>query len=328
MPQRPSALRWGLAALVAAGIVAVSSLFGPESVGWSEIFGSEPGPIYWQLRVPRTLMAAAAGASLSLGGAVFQSLFRNPLATPYTLGVASGAALAAALAMIRGVTGTWAGVPIIAVYAFAGSALAMSLVYTMARLHGGRDMTRLLLAGVCISYASMSGVTLIQYLSGPGVNFEVLTWMLGTIARLDRLAALRIVIVLVPVLLYIAYAHRALDLIAMGQDVAAGRGVAVGRTMAVSFFLVGALTAVVVAHCGPIGFVGLMVPHICRPFAGPRMLPLAAAAILFGSAFLAGCDALARSLIHHDLPVGVVTNILGAAFFFYLLTTQAGTRTR
>ena len=168
---------------------------------------------------------------------------------------------------------------------------------------------------------SAAGIMLAQYAADRAVTASVVIWLMGSLGRVDPMAHWAIFAALAPMLCYVIYAHRALDLIAMGDSLAAGRGVPVARLLWTSFVLVGVLIAVIVAHCGPIGFVGLMVPHMARAFVGPRTLPLTIFSCLFGAAFLAVCDGLARSFIF-AVPVGVVTNILGAAFFFYLIATR------
>lgn len=305
-------------------IVAATTLLGPRRLGWNEIFGTDNAAyVFWNLRVPRSLLAACAGAGLAVGGVIFQALFRNPLAEPYTLGVASGASLAAAVGFLLGWHGgAAAGVPWVSLFALGGALAAMSLVYLMSRLRPGRDMARLLLAGVCVAYMCSAGILLVFFLSDRAITNEIVTWMMGSLGILRPRAGLEIAIVLVPVLAFAIYSHRALDLMTLGNDLAASRGVNVGRTIWSCFGLVGLLTAVIVANCGPIGFVGLMVPHIGRALFGVRTLPLLLGSVLLGAAFLAICDGVARSLPVTELPVGVVTNILGAAFFFYLLATR------
>jgi iron complex transport system permease protein len=212
--------------------------------------------------------------------------------------------------------------PKVSLLAFGGALGAMSLVYLMARLRAGRDMTRLLLAGVCVAYMCAAGIMLATYLTDKTVISSVVIWLMGSLATLYPSAAWQIAFVLAPVLVFAVYSHRAMDLLAMGEELAAARGVAVARTIWLSFALVGVLTAIIVANCGPIGFVGLMVPHIARAYLGPRFLPLVLASAMIGAAFLAVCDGVARSLGTFDVPVGVVTNLLGAAFFFYMLATR------
>lgn len=305
-------------------IVAASALIGPRWIDLGEIFSADkPSYVFWHLRLPRCFLAACAGAGLAVGGVIFQVLFRNPLATPYTLGVASGASLAAAYGFLTGLSGTTpGGIPVLTLLAFGGAVVAMSLVFLMSRLRGGRDMTRLLLAGVCVAYMCAAGILLVTFLADRAITNDIVIWMMGSLGVLRPRAGLEIAVVLLPVLAFAAYRHRALDLLTFGDDLAAARGVNVGVTIWTCYALVGLLIAVIVANCGPIGFVGLMVPHIGRALFGVRTLPLLIGSALVGAAFLALCDGLARSLPVVELPVGVVTNIVGAAFFFYLLATR------
>lgn len=299
-------------------LIAVTTVLGPRWVGWNEVFGH--GPIFWPLRVPRVIKAALAGAGLSVSGVLLQALFRNPLATPYTLGIASGASLGAAFALLAGFAGYWLWLPKLTAFAFAGAVAALGAVYTMSRLRAGRDMTLLLLAGVCVSYMCSAGVILITYLAKQSVTNDIVIWMMGSLEIHRPVAAVEIAALLAPVVLYACISHRALDLLALGDQLAASRGVAVQTTLWTSFVLVGALTAIIVANCGPIAFVGLMVPHMARAILGVRTLPLVLGSAMLGAAFLALCDGIVR-LFDQSLPVGIVTNIVGAGFFFYLLAS-------
>jgi iron complex transport system permease protein len=299
---------------------------------WREIASGDLGNPFWHLRVPRTCLAALVGAGLAVGGVLFQALFRNPLAEPYTLGIASGASLAAAIGFYTGLTGYLGWLPMRSVLAFGGALVAMGLVYLMARLRASADMTRLLLGGVCVAYASAAGILLVTFLSDQTVTNDIVVWLMGSLGIHRPAASIEVAVLLVIVLAFAVYSHRALDLLWLGDQLAAARGVAVGRTVWGCFGLVGLLTAVIVANCGPIGFVGLMVPHFARALFGVRTLPLVIGAALIGAAFLAACDGLGRailSLIHqrpigYEFPVGVMTNIIGAGFFFYLLTRREG----
>jgi iron complex transport system permease protein len=321
---RSTAVRFAVLTPLVVLIVATTTCLGPRWIPWQDLFGADqPAYIFWHLRVPRSLLAACAGAGLAVGGVVFQTLFRNPLAEPYTLGVASGASLAAAVGFLGGWHGWAPGrIPALSLLAFGGAVVAMSLVYLMSRLRPGRDMSRLLLAGVCVAYMCSAGILLVFFLADRAITNDIVIWMMGSLGTLRPRAAAEIALVLVPVLAFVAYSHRALDLLALGDDLAASRGVNVGRTIWGCYALVGLLTAVIVANCGPIGFVGLMVPHIGRALFGVRTLPLLLGSVLLGAAFLAVCDGIARALPVTELPVGVVTNILGATFFFYLLATR------
>jgi iron complex transport system permease protein len=324
---RPQAWRLGLLALGAALVIAATSLLGLQRLDWTDLAGHGPrAVIYWGLRVPRTLLAAVAGAGLSVGGVILQALFRNPLAEPYTIGVASGASLGAALGFLAGWGGASVlGVPRLSLLAFAAALLAMAVVYLVHRLCGRGDITRLLLAGVCVAYVCSSGILLATYLGDRAVTNDILVWTVGSLGLHRPRAGLEIALILAPVFLYALAQHRALDLLHLGEHLAASRGVRVEATLWTGFALVGVLTAAIVANCGPIAFVGLMVPHAARALFGPSTRTLLVAAALLGAAFLAVCDGLARSLVS-ELPVGVVTNILGATFFLYLLTRSGERR--
>lgn len=319
-----TALRLALLVPLVGVVLAGSTLLGPRWIGWDEIVGgSGAGQVYWHLRVPRALLAGVVGAGLAVGGVVFQTLFRNPLATPYTLGVASGASLAAALGFLLNIRGSASfGVPLLTLLAFGGALAAMLLVYLVSCLRRQRDMTRLLLAGVCVAYMCSAGILLVTFLADRAVTNDIVVWMMGSLGILRPWAWLEVLVVLVPVLLFVLAHHRALDLLTFGDTLAATRGVNVAVTIWGSYVAIGVLIAVIVANCGPIGFVGLMVPHISRALFGPRALILLISSALVGAGFLAICDGLARLLPVTELPVGVLTNILGAAFFFYLLTRQ------
>jgi len=330
MPPRRLLVRFAWLVPLVVALVAATTLLGPRWVGWDEIASFDPQRVFWRLRVPRSVLAALAGAGLAIGGVVCQARFRNPLAEPFTLGIASGASLAAALGFLGGwAGGSVLGVPQLTLLAFGGAIVAMSLVALMSRLHPGRDMGRLLLAGVCVAYLCSAGILLVTFLANRAVTNDIVVWMMGSLSlsALRPQALVEIGVVLLPVLALTLMRHRALDLLSCGDDLAASRGVAVGTTTWTCFGLVGLLTAVVVANCGPIGFVGLMVPHIGRALFGVRALPLVAGSALVGAGFLALCDGLARALPVVELPVGVVTNILGATFFFYMLATRTGVPT-
>lgn len=283
--------------------------------------------LVWRLRVPRAGLALLCGAGLSVGGATFQMLFRNPLATPYTLGIASAASLGAAFGFLLGLSGSMLGIPLRVWLALVGAGGGMLLVVAFARQRAGADMTRLLLAGVCVAYLSSAGILLITYVADRAVTNDIVLWMMGSLAVLRSQATLEIVGVLVPTLAVALYFHRAYDLLQFDTVLAQTRGVAVGRTIWFSFALVSLLVAIIVSNCGPIGFVGLMVPHMVRALVGPRAAPLLLGSAIVGAGFLLLCDGLAQLApdwlhgrdVGYEFPVGVITNMLGAVFFLFLL---------
>ena len=307
-------------------VCVLCALPGEATIDWSRLFDSQANFVLWRLRVPRILLGAAAGAGLAVGGVIFQILFRNPLATPYTLGIDSGAALGAAVGYLLGWRGSVLGMPVIMIGSLLGASAAVALVFLSARLRGGRDMTHLLLAGICIAYLCSAGIMLINYLAGQAVTNDIVRWMMGSLAILRPTASAEIGLLLIPVLAFACWAHRGYDLLALGDDLAAARGAPVKLLVWGSFVLVAGLTAMIVSSCGPIGFVSLMVPHICGMLVGRQSLFLIVGSAGLGAAFLCLCDTVAR-LPAYEIPVGVLTNILGAAFFFYLLATRGSERT-
>jgi len=281
--------------------------------------GVESG-IFWRIRVPRVLAAYLAGASLAAAGMVFQALFRNALATPFTLGVASGAALGAALSIRFGIGLAVAGISSTPLWAFAGAMVSIFLVYGITRVRRGMNTATMLLAGVAVSFFFSSLNLFTQYISDFTHTFRIIRWLMGGV----QVTGFRSILEMIPIvsigLLITLWMTRELDILTMGEEMAAGRGVDVARTRNILFFASSLMVGGVVAVCGPIGFVGLMVPHICRLLVGPGHRFLAPASILAGGTFLTLCDTAARTIIAPaEIPVGVITALLGGPFFLALL---------
>lgn len=318
-----------LIAVFAALVLLCAPLIGMKALSPGDVLG--PGAdagearIFWSIRVPRVLLAFLAGAALSLGGMAFQALFRNPLATPFTLGVSGGAALGATLYIRLGLGFAVLGVAGVSLFAFGGAVASILLVYGLARLRRGATGATMLLAGVAVSFSFSSLILFLHYTSDMAGSFNILRWLMG---RLDvvgyrqLLSALPLAVAGIAVVLLRC---RELDLLTVGEDVALSRGVDVRRDRRLLFFGVSLAVGATVAVCGPIGFVGLMAPHICRLLVGPDHRFLAPASLLFGGAFLAACDTLARTVIAPaEIPVGVVTALLGGPFFLWLLVAGRG----
>jgi len=311
--------------------LALAPLVGEASIRWRDVFGapSLASRLFWEFRVPRVGMACLAGAALALAGCVFQSVFRNPLAEPFTLGVASGASLGAAIGLHFGWTGIWLGVfPALTGLAFAGAVASVVIVWSISRLRGSGSVTTLLLAGVAIGFVCAAMILLLEFLSARPVTNEIVRWLMGSVDR-TGIDGLRQTIPFVAVAAAIIwYLHKSLDLLMMGEFVAAGRGVDVRRTRAVAYFTASLMTAAIAAQCGPIAFVGLLVPHMMRGLGGPTHRHLLPAAALAGAIFLPWCDVLAGNVLRWrsgsalQIPVGVVTNFVGGLFFIYLLIAR------
>jgi iron complex transport system permease protein len=278
------------------------------------------GDIFWRIRIPRVLAAWLAGAGLAAAGMAFQALFRNSLATPFTLGVASGAALGAALSIRFGVALSIAGISSTPLWAFAGASVSIILVYGITRTRRGMNTATMLLAGVAVSFFFSSLNLFTQYISDFTHTFRIIRWLMGGV----QVAGYRSILEMLPLvlggLLITLWLTRELDILTTGEEMAAGRGVDVDRTRNLLFFGASLMVGGVVAVCGPIGFVGLMVPHICRVLVGPGHRFLAPASILAGGSFLTLCDTFARTVIAPaEIPVGVITALLGGPFFLALL---------
>lgn len=294
---------------------------------WLDISAIESSAIKQQiiheLRVPRVLFAFTAGSGLALCGMVFQAMFRNPLATPFTLGVASGASLGAAFSVYSGISFTILGLSATSLSAFAGALLAISLVYSISRFRFGFSGETLLLTGVAISFFFSSLILLIQYLSNVADSFQIIRWLLGslTVVGYQELKQLLPFVALTAAV--ILFLSRELNLLKAGDEIAISRGVSVKVVRYTLFFVTSLCVGAIVALCGPIGFVGMMVPHICRLIIGEDHRYLIPATLLFGGSFLVICDTLARLIVAPaELPVGVLTTLLGGPFFLWLLMRQ------
>lgn len=276
--------------------------------------------ILTQLRIPRVLFAFIAGAGLALCGMVFQAMFHNPLATPFTLGVASGASLGAALYVYLGFSFTLLWLDGAAFSAFTGALLAISFVYSISRYQGGFSPETLLLTGVAISFFFSSLILFTQYLSNLTDSFQIIRWLMGSLSTVgyhDILQLLPFVGICTAAILWLT---RELNLLMAGDDIALSRGVSVQYIRYTLFFVTSLCVGAIVALCGPIGFIGMMVPHICRLLIGSDHRYLAPASLLFGGAFLIVCDTVARLIIAPaEIPVGVISTLLGGPFFLWLL---------
>ncbi len=275
--------------------------------------------ILWLVRFPRIVLAILVGATLSVAGASYQGVFRNPLADPYLLGVAAGAGLGATLAIVSGGAAV-----LIPLWAFLGALGAVGLTYLVGRTVGDRTSVTLILAGVAVASFLTAIQTFVQQRNTATLR-EVYDWILGRMAT-SGWSEVRVVApyVVVSVVVLIG-SRRLLDVLAVGDEEAAALGVDVGKVRLVVVAAATLGTAVVVSVSGLIGFVGIVVPHTLRLLVGSSyrvLLPLSA---LAGAAFLVGADVVARTVLSPaELPIGVVTSFLGAPFFVMVLRTSRG----
>ena len=292
---------------------AVSSMLGVAHIPVGELFSS---PIFLRLRLPRIVLCVVAGAGLSVCGAAYQSVFRNPLTDPYILGVSSGASLGASLAILFGLQSyVWG----IGVCALATALLTVWLVYRIASIGNRLHTTTLLLTGVCLTFLITAMISFIMVLRQDKMD-SIIFWTMGSFAS----ASWYDVAVVAPVVaigVAVVLLHdKDLNLLLAGSETARSLGVEVERVKRSLLFFTTLIVAFIVASCGVIGFVGLVVPHCIRLVLGPDNRRVVPCSILAGGLFVLVCDTLARTVLQpSELPVGSLTALVGAPLFVYLL---------
>lgn len=307
-------MKWAL--LVAATLAALvaSVLLGPASIPLADVLRSD---IVWNLRAPRALLAFLVGGSLGAAGASLQALVRNPLADPFLLGLSGGAGLGAVLAIALHLSGPWA----LPLAAFVGALAALALVYRLGLIGGGAlDPRILLLGGVAVGAFAAAITTAIVSLADAAELRNAFLWLWGGLSAASWDSVLLVAIYAPIPLIVLLAASRPLDLLALGEESARYLGTDVERVKRRVYLAASLLTAAAVAVSGVIGFVGLVVPHIARLAWGHRHRALLPAAFLGGGALLAVADTLARTVVApRELPVGVVTALIGVPVFALLL---------
>ncbi|MDA8233511.1 MAG: iron ABC transporter permease [Clostridia bacterium] len=289
---------------------------------WSETIET----IIWNLRVPRTLLAAFTGMSLAVAGAAFQGLLRNPLAEPYTVGVSSGAALGAALVIILGLGSGFFGLLLLPIAAFTGAFATILGVYRIAALNGRFDTETLILAGVALSSFLTAILSFLMTLAQDSLK-QLIYWLMGSFATggWDHVLAILPYLIIGFTLIWMNY--RELNILTLGEESAGQLGINVERTKLILLFSATLMAGGAVALAGTVGFVGLVVPHVVRLLLGPDHRVLIPAAALTGGIFLVVADTVARTVMAPvELPVGVITAFLGAPFFAYLLRKHRRSR--
>ncbi len=339
-PASRLALRRPSAYFIAGGFLVVAlilgTMLGPVAIGpvdvgrvlLHRIFGMDVSvsgaaeTIVWDIRLPRVLLAALVGAMLAMSGGAYQAVFRNPLADPYLLGVASGAGLAATVCIVLGVSLEYGDVSLLGLAAFGGGLAAVVATYAIARVGGHTPTTTLVLAGVAVSSIAVSAVSYLMLVNQRSA-MSILVWLLGGFNASgwrQLWFLLPYAIAATPVLLLHG---RLLNVLQLDESDARQLGVPVERTRALVLLAASLAAAAAVSVAGIIGFVGLVVPHVVRLLWGPdyrRLLPLAA---ILGAGFLVLADVGARTVMRpSELPVGVITAFVGAPFFLFLLRRQ------
>ena len=308
-----------ITSLVAAGVGAVhipireaaDAIFRPDSVS------PETLTIIRELRLPRIIVGLLVGGGLALAGVVFQALLRNPLADPFILGVSSGAAVGVVASMLLGLEDVlWAS----ELFAFVGAMTTVVIVFRIARIKERLYPHTMLLTGVIVNAFFSAAIMFFISIARNEEIREILLWMMGNLSLSSMEDALAVGGVFVVVGIIVLYHARNMNLLLGGDESAASLGVEVQKTKMVLFVAASAMAAVVVSAAGVVGFVGLVIPHMIRMILGADHRALIPSAVLFGGMFLVIADTAARTVITEiELPVGVLTALLGAPFFIYLL---------
>ncbi len=311
-----------------AAVMMICCLLGTEDVSLKAVFKdlgnveatSPDHLIFMRVRLPRVILAAIVGAALACAGVIFQALLRNPLADPYILGISSGAGLGTIIAVISGFSWTLWGRSPVAVFAFIGAIATVWLVWMIGKLTGKNHVTGLLLAGVVISAFFSAMIMFLTSISRSKQVYATIFWLMGNIAEEDYLVLWVSSGCVLTGIISLFYISPQLNVISFGQNDARTMGINIGRIQTIAFAIAAAITAVAVSLSGLIGFIGLIVPHAIRLVFGPdhrQLLPLSA---IFGAIFLVIADTVARIVVAPaQLPVGVVTAMIGGPFFLVLL---------
>jgi iron complex transport system permease protein len=320
---------FGLAALVTC---AAAPLIGSTPISLTRALDSRvpfaenvDAQILLVARLPRTLAGALVGSALAAAGVVLQALLRNPLATPFTLGVSAGAALGAMLALTLLPSFVLAGVSAVPAASFAGALAAVGIVYALARVRqAGLSTDVLLLAGVTLNSFFSALILLVQYLADASQALRAVRWLMGD---LDVSSYAPLVVAIAPLgasALVFLWLTRPLNLLALGPEAALTRGVDVVRAQRLAFVASSVATGVAVSLGGPVGFIGIVVPHLVRLMVGADHRLVMPASLFFGAAFLVACDVVARTVLAPlELPVGIITAIIGGPFFLWLLIQRS-----
>lgn len=292
-----------------------------QSLATGGAAGEQTDIVVWTMRLPRILLAALVGAGLSAAGCVFQSLFANPLATPDTLGVASGASFGAALALLLGMG--LVGIQAVALV-FGGTAV---LLTWLAGSGKGRGMNTIVLAGIMISSLFTALVSLVKFVADTESQLPSITyWLMGSLSSAgfdSLLLGAPLIIVGIAVLLLLRWR---LNILPLPEDEARATGTNVRLLRGITIACATAITASCVSMCGQVGWVGLLIPHICRMWFGNNHMSLVPASVSIGAVFMIAVDTLARSVSAAEIPISVLTAVIGAPFFILLMRRTEGWR--
>jgi iron complex transport system permease protein len=294
-------------------VLIAAPFFGVKNFGILDLKDSQNFQIFFELRVPRVIVAFLVGAILSVCGVVYQLIFKNPLASPYTLGISSGAALGASISIIFGVSN-----PLIT--GLICTFLVAWLVYRLSVLIRDNISNQILLSGVMISFFCSGIILLLQYIANFSEVFRITRWLMGNIETFDYSSIILLICSLTVLIFFIALKHRELSLISIDSEYAVTKGVPIQYIFKGIFVVTSFCIATVVTLCGPIGFVGIAVPYIAKKIVGFSIINITIFSLFLGGSLLVMCDALSRILASPaEIPVGVITAVLASPIVLMIL---------
>jgi iron complex transport system permease protein len=297
----------------------LSSLVGKVDLDFMKVFdvSSVEHQIFTQIRLPRVILAFVSGGTLALSGLLFQTLFRNSLATPFTLGISSGATLGAALAIIFGV-------PFISLFGFFGALSTVAVIYFFSTKLSSSGDQRLILVGIALSFLYSSALLIIYYLSDFEQSYLILRFTMGSLLTVGFLDIIPIILSGVLVLFMALRYQKELKLLSISSDFAFLKGVDVQKVLIILFVVISLCIGILVSIVGPIGFIGLIVPHMVKLVMKKSIDKIILPSFIVGGLFLLICDTIARSLpTVSEIPVGIITSFIGGSLFVWILLTKS-----
>lgn len=297
----------------------IAPFFGQIDMVFSDIFNSSSlyYTIFWDIRFPRTLLAFCTGGILALAGLIFQTVFRNPMSTPFTLGVASGATLFTAFAIILGLSS------FVSFFAFIGSLLTILILFFITSKMQGIQTTSLLLVGIALSFFYSAFLMVMFFISSLSQSYEIVRFTMGSLDTVGLSDVSFMFAASLMILVTSNFYKKEIKLLLISYDFAQLKGVNVKKTNYILLFVVSICVGICVSITGPIGFIGLIIPHILKTLLKKSSDQLLFPIFFYGGVFLVLCDLIARNIgTNSDIPIGVITSFLGAPFFIYLILTK------
>lgn len=302
--------------ILALSIISLAPFFGQVPIELSNLTNNSTMDykLFWDIRLPRVILAFFAGGILSLGGLIFQSLFKNPMSTPYTLGVASGSTLGVAFAIVFGFSS------LLSLFGFLGALMTVIVLFTLTLKLKSYETNALLLVGIALAFFYNATLMILFYISDESQSFEIIRFTMGSVDVVGLEHTLPIVLASLALLLLSLSYKKALKLLLTSNEYAYLKGVEVKKVNTILLIAVSVAVGVCVSLTGPIGFVGLIIPHIVKTIQKKSAEQLMMPIFFYGGVFLVVSDLIARNLgTNTDIPIGIVTAFLGGPFFIYLI---------